>query len=70
MSQTTRNQVPITAQKDLRLRVVGIDEQVRFANVREQCRQMFEHLRSALREAEDAFSSLSQRAFRGELSCA
>ena len=67
MSQTTRNQVPITAQRDFLLPIPPIGEQRKFASV---CRKAAEIQARQLASSKAdivAFASLQQRAFRGEL---
>ena len=67
MSQTTRNQVPITAQRDFVLPTPPVEKQRQFSAACKkaaeiQCRQI-----ASSEETDVAFASLQQRAFRGEL---
>ncbi|WP_336922904.1 restriction endonuclease subunit S [Aquipuribacter sp. SD81] len=67
MAQTTRNQVPITAQRELRVKWVGLAQQRAFVTIAEEINA---RLRDEWRSAaayEELFASLQSRAFRGEL---
>lgn len=67
MSQTTRNQVPITAQKRLALAIPSIDDQIKFEKRVASISFVVETQRTAFAKQENLFSSLQHRAFRGEL---
>ena len=67
MSQTTRNQVPITAQKRLSLAIPSIGEQIRFESKIATISAATNSQRAALYNQETLFVSLQHRAFRGEL---
>ncbi|MBL8821339.1 MAG: restriction endonuclease subunit S [Planctomycetia bacterium] len=65
MSQTTRNQVPITAQRRLTLYVPELKEQAAFANQLSGTHRLREKYSGSACESESLFNSLVQRAFRG-----
>jgi type I restriction enzyme S subunit len=67
MSQTTRNQVPITAQRRLKLIVPPIGEQRAFAAISLKAGRLKAENEKRFEIATELFRSLSQRAFRGEL---
>lgn len=67
MSQTTRNQVPITAQRRLTLRIPPREIQDEFGKRLRALHQLRKHQASALDDSVLLFDSLVQRAFRGEL---
>lgn len=67
MGQTTRNQVPITAQRRLTIPIPPIDLQQRFATIVESVEQQKARLRDHLAELDVLFASLQQRAFTGDL---
>lgn len=68
MGQTTRNQVPITAQRRLSIPLPPLDLQRRFAAIVESVEQQKARQRAHLAELDTLFASLRQRAFNGELS--
>ena len=67
MGQTTRNQVPITAQKKLTLPLPNIQLQNQFAERVQAIGAQKAQAEASLALAEDLFNSLLQRAFNGEL---
>lgn len=67
MSQTTRNQVPITAQKRLRLTIPSLDEQIAFETKARDVVSALAMANRAFTQSETLFFSLQHRAFRGEL---
>ena len=67
MSQTTRNQVPITAQRRLSVPVPPIAEQRAFSTQAVRVRRQASDAREHLEILDDLFASLQQRAFRGDL---
>jgi type I restriction enzyme S subunit len=67
MAQTTRNQVPITAQRELFLSIPPLENQEKFSLFLSQLKKIRENSQLALKEAENLFGSLVHRAFRGEL---
>lgn len=67
MGQTTRNQVPITAQKKLTLPTPVIHLQNQFAKRVELIEKQKQQAEASLVKAEELFNSLLQRAFKGEL---
>ncbi|MBE0643265.1 MAG: restriction endonuclease subunit S [Bacteroidetes bacterium] len=67
MSQTTRNQVPITAQRRLSIPLPPIELQRRFSFIVESIEDQRSKLRTHLAELDTLFSSLQHRAFNGEL---
>src|SRR5262249_16806636 len=67
MSQTTRNQVPITAQRRLSLSIPSLDSQKDFARFINKITSVGFGCEDFLTTSEHLFDSLSQRAFRGEL---
>jgi type I restriction enzyme, S subunit len=67
MSQTTRNQVPITAQRELRVPMPEIRIQRILAERMERLTELGERSEAALDVSGALFNSLQHRAFRGEL---
>ncbi|HCP81704.1 MAG TPA: hypothetical protein DIT67_08980 [Octadecabacter sp.] len=67
MSQTTRNQVPITSQRRLRIAVPPIEKQKEFASVVRRISKQSKRINLRTAEAKMLFESLAQRAFCGEL---
>ena len=67
MGQTTRNQVPITAQRRLKILVPDLQQQRRYEAFRSNFSAHRQSLLAAQRKYKAIFSSLQQRAFRGEL---
>jgi type I restriction enzyme S subunit len=67
MGQTTRNQVPITAQRELTLRVAPIELQRQFARRVAAVEKLKAAQRASLGKLDALFASLQHRAFRGEL---
>jgi len=67
MGQTTRNQVPITAQRSLSLSVPSIEQQRRFAEAFNTAAEQKTLQDEQLRRLTTLFALLQHRAFRGEL---
>lgn len=67
MGQTTRNQVPITAQRELKLPLPPIDTQQKFAQKLSVINKQRVLNQAALVELDCLFTSLQDSAFRGEL---
>jgi type I restriction enzyme S subunit len=67
MGQTTRNQVPITAQRRLSLPVPPLNEQLKFRDLSHEVSNTKKLYFSQLKELDTLFASLQSRAFRGEL---
>ncbi|MCR9293905.1 MAG: restriction endonuclease subunit S [bacterium] len=67
MGQTTRNQVPITAQRRLRIPVPNVELQNDFARRVALVNERKGDLRRSHKVLDELFSSVQQRAFRGEL---
>ena len=67
MSQTTRNQVPITAQRDLYLPIPSIDKQIALSEKIRPLAKSITLYRSQVDVLNEMFDSLQQRVFRGEL---
>jgi len=67
MGQSTRNQVPITAQRDLKIPVGDIKRQRQFERVFIKLKLAKSNLYAGLKESDEIFSSLSQKAFSGQL---
>lgn len=67
MSQTTRNQVPITAQKRLTLQIPSLAAQIDFEDRTKALRNAAGSALAAMVKSETLFASLQHRAFRGEL---
>ena len=67
MGQTTRNQVPITAQRELRVRLPPISLQREFARRVTEVEALKTSHRASLAELDALFATLQHRAFRGEL---
>lgn len=67
MGQTTRNQVPITAQRRLTIPIPPLDLQYRFSAIAESVEQQKARLSGHLTELDTLFASLQHRAFNGDL---
>ncbi|WP_314018272.1 restriction endonuclease subunit S [Stutzerimonas degradans] len=67
MGQSTRNQVPIAAQKSLKIPVVNLKRQRQFEQVFVKLKRAKSNLYAGLKESDEMFSSLSQKAFAGQL---
>jgi type I restriction enzyme, S subunit len=67
MGQTTRNQVPITAQRDLQLSLPPLEVQREFASQMEAIERAKALQHASLASLDALFASLQHRAFRGEL---
>jgi type I restriction enzyme S subunit len=67
MGQTTRNQVPITAQRRLSFPIPPLDLQRSFAEIVTSVEEQKAKMRKHLEQLDDLFASLQQRAFRGDL---
>ncbi len=67
MGQTTRNQVPITAQRRLLIPLPPLSLQKEFASIIESIEKQKERVKAHLEELDTLFSSLQSRAFKGEL---
>lgn len=67
MGQTTRNQVPITAQRRLRVALPQLALQQTFATRIQAIEALKTRQRTALAELDALFASLQQRAFAGQL---
>ena len=67
MAQTTRNQVPITAQRELRVKRVGLAQQRAFVTIAEKINARLRDEWRSVAAYEELFASLQSRAFRGEL---
>jgi len=67
MGQSTRNQVPITAQRALKIPVGDLKRQRQFERVFIKLKQVKSNLYAGLKGSDEMFSSLSQRAFSGQL---
>jgi type I restriction enzyme, S subunit len=67
MGQTTRNQVPITAQRELKILVPPVELQREFARRVLAVERLKAAQRASLAEMDALFASLQHRAFRGEL---
>ncbi len=67
MSQTTRNQVPITAQRKLTLHIPLLEQQEYFSGQLSAIRTLRKKYVKTSTEADTLFDSLVQRAFKGEL---
>mgnify|MGYP000278759487 FL=1 len=67
MAQTTRNQVPITAQRKLTVPWAPIDAQRGFVSKARQIKKVATLLRERAVASDELFDSLQSRAFRGEL---
>ena len=67
MGQTTRNQVPITAQRRLTIPLPSLHLQHRFATIVESVEHQKASQRTHLDELDTLFASLQSRAFRGDL---
>ncbi|MFZ1765728.1 MAG: restriction endonuclease subunit S, partial [Candidatus Nitrotoga sp.] len=67
MGQATRNQVPITAQRELLIRVPGPSLQDRFAVIFEKVEALKFRYQQSLADLESLYGALSQQAFKGEL---
>jgi type I restriction enzyme S subunit len=67
MGQTTRNQVPITAQRDLSLPLPPLELQLQFATTMKSVEHQRALNRQAIGESDQLVASLQHRAFHGEL---
>jgi type I restriction enzyme S subunit len=67
MGQATRNQVPITAQRDLLIWVPELSLQDKFAVIFEKIEKLKKDYFQNLSDLERLYSALSQKAFKGEL---
>lgn len=67
MEQSTRNQVPITAQRELCLKIPDFEEQCRFKDLFHRSMAFAVKNVEIAQQAKDLFNSLLQKAFRGEL---
>jgi type I restriction enzyme S subunit len=67
MGQTTRNQVPITAQRQLELPIPSIEQQLKYSNVVTTQMKRTALYRYGMGSLEALFSSLQSRAFSGQL---
>jgi type I restriction enzyme S subunit len=67
MAQTTRNQVPITAQRNLKLKWVDLEQQRAFVHIEDLVNLRLENLWRAVEAHDHLFVSLQSRAFRGDL---
>ncbi|MEK7393257.1 MAG: restriction endonuclease subunit S [Fibrobacterota bacterium] len=67
MGQTTRNQVPITAQRQLKISIPPLPLQQAFARRVEAIETLKAAHRASLAKLDALFASLQHRAFRGEL---
>jgi type I restriction enzyme, S subunit len=67
MEQTTRNQVPITAQRRLLIPVCPLPKQLEFAQQTAVLDQIKRSHQASLTHLDALFASLQHRAFRGEL---
>ncbi len=67
MGQTTRNQVPITAQRQLKIILPPLELQDKFSNILSNILGLKRKNQNALSDLDNLFQSLQQRAFKGEL---
>jgi type I restriction enzyme S subunit len=67
MAQTTRNQVPITAQRNLQLLIPSPKDQLEFLEYSRSHLNYKKKLRNSVKQSENLFKSLQQRAFSGQL---
>ena len=67
MKQTTRNQVPITAQRNLKIQLFDFEKQIAFSLIFKTISGLVSKQLEQLELEESFFNSLAQRAFRGEL---
>ena len=67
MSQTTRNQVPITVQRKYKFVIPKIELQNQFADFVKVIDKLKVEVEKSLKEMENNFNSLMQRAFKGEM---
>jgi type I restriction enzyme S subunit len=67
MGQATRNQVPITAQRELLIRVPEPSLQDRFAVIFERVEALKSCYQQSLADLESLYGALRQQAFKGEL---
>jgi type I restriction enzyme S subunit len=67
MGQTTRNQVPITAQRDLTISLPDIDLQEQIVTVQRKMNAVLGNLSAACDYSKSLFDSLLQRAFKAGL---
>jgi type I restriction enzyme S subunit len=67
MGQTTRNQVPITAQRDLTICIPSLERQREYCEIVSSQTRYSNFLRQGLAHFESLFCSLQNRAFSGQL---
>jgi type I restriction enzyme S subunit len=67
MAQSTRNQVPITAQRSLSLPWIGIDAQREFSTRADHIYAALKRVKKSMAATAELFASLQARAFCGEL---
>lgn len=67
MGQSTRNQVPITTQRTIKVPLGNSDKQLKFQILFNQVMLNKERLTKSMSESENMFYSLSQKAFSGQL---
>lgn len=67
MAQTTRNQVPITAQRSLTVPWVPLEQQLRFGDFSSRAEILEAHSRRRAQMVDELFASLQSRAFSGAL---
>lgn len=67
MGQTTRNQVPITAQRDLKIPIPGIEQQQIYSSIVAELMKRTVLFRRGMTGMEALFISLQSRAFSGQL---
>lgn len=67
MGQATRNQVPITAQRELLIRIPELALQDRFAEIFDKVEGIKSSYQHSLTDLESLYGALSQKAFKGEL---
>ena len=70
MEQTTRNQVPVSRQKELLIPVPPLPLQQKFADIVRRFERLRSQQREAERQAEHLFQTLLHRAFSGEITSA
>ena len=67
MGQTTRNQVPITSQRDLKIPIPSIEQQRKYSDVVAAQMKRATVFRHGAISLEMLFSALQHRAFSGKL---
>lgn len=67
MAQTTRNQVPITAQRELKLKWLDLGKQQAFVAMAERINVQLRDTQRSVSANNDLLASFQSRAFRGEL---